>query len=103
MGALKDFNIIDLKAGGYHNVAMTDEFEFYIWGANNKYACMDGKTANVKTPMKFDVNEWAELDDEVIIAIWPGYHSSRVICSKTKSKPMLGVKIKTTMDEIKVD
>merc|ERR1712048_793509 len=69
-------------------------------GANNKYACMDGKTANIKIPTKFDVNTCAELNDEVIIAMWPGYHSTRVICSRSKTKPVLGVSIKSSLDSI---
>merc|ERR1711933_244423 len=51
---LKDIKIIDIKSGAYHNVAMTDEFEFYVWGANQKYACLTGNTTNLKVPTLFD-------------------------------------------------
>merc|ERR1712228_445883 len=100
---LKGVNIIDIKAGGYHNVAMSEEFEFFIWGANNKYACLTGNTTNLKIPTKFDVNACAEISNEIVLAIWPGYHSSRVIVSRTKTKPVLGVSVKSTIESKQSD
>ena len=89
--ALKEFEIVDVKAGGYHNVAMTEDFEFFIWGANTKYACLNGNTNNLHYPTKFDPKANAEISSEVVLTIWPGYHATRVIVSRDQTKPVLGM------------
>ena len=66
------------------NVAMTETFEFYIWGANNKFACMTGNNTNLTIPTKFNPKTISQLSDQIILTIWPGYHSSRIICSRSK-------------------
>merc|ERR1712130_819557 len=83
--ALKDLTIVDIKVGGYHNIAMTEEFSFYVWGANNKYGCMNGNNSNITVPTKFDPKSTPEIANEIVVAIWPGYHASRVIVSRNQN------------------
>eukprot|EP00486_Rosalina_sp_Unknown_P012104 CAMPEP_0201589264 /NCGR_PEP_ID=MMETSP0190_2-20130828/164720_1 /ASSEMBLY_ACC=CAM_ASM_000263 /TAXON_ID=37353 /ORGANISM="Rosalina sp." /LENGTH=112 /DNA_ID=CAMNT_0048043077 /DNA_START=239 /DNA_END=574 /DNA_ORIENTATION=+ len=71
---LKDENIIDIKAGYYHNVVKTDNNEFYLWGNNEDYECLvfdfedDEDEEYVKIPTQFT------FENKEIIAIYPGFY-----------------------------
>ena len=77
--ALKNIVIVDIKAGTYHNVAMSKDFQFYVWGTNGSYQCLSGNTSNVPVPTKFDSNNNPQLSGDTVLSIWPGKDATHVI------------------------
>ena len=79
---LKNVDILDIKAGGAHNVAMSKDYDFYIWGANRYYQCMTGNTDNVLVPLKFDPKSNQQLSNALILSILPGSFITSIIASQ---------------------
>lgn len=88
---LKDIKIIDVKCGGFHNVACSQDNEYYLWGSNDYRQCLIyNKTDNekeerdesdnqcIKIPTKYDPK--SDLDDKYeIVNIYPGHTETIVV------------------------
>ena len=81
--ALKNVDIVDIKAGISHNVAMSKDFQFYFWGTNSSHQCITGDTSNVSVPIKFDAQNNLQLSGGTVLSIWPGSNTTHIIALST--------------------
>lgn len=84
---LKHETVTDVKCGFYHNVAQTDSNEYWLWGDNEDRQCLvfsdedddeDDEHELVKIPTKY------ECADKEIVAIYPGFYSTRIVCKHSE-------------------
>ena len=86
---MKDIKIIDIKCGGFHNVACSEDNEYYLWGSNDYNQCLvydkdknndTNKNENecIKIPTKYDPKK--DLNDKYeIVNIYPGHTETRIV------------------------
>ena len=77
--ALKYINIVDIQAGRFHNVAMSKDHKFYIWGNGSYFACMTGGRDNVTIPTQLKPPTNQLLSSAVVLSVHASYYATNVI------------------------
>ena len=73
--------IVDIRAGVYHNAALTSSGRIFTWGENADGQLGDGSTDYKTTPIDITANFTLEVD-ETITGIYLGYWHSSALTSK---------------------
>lgn len=78
---LRNEMIVNIKCAYYHNVALTKNDEYYLWGNNGYKQCLiyDEKTKYVKYPTKYEHTKDFDPKRYKIVAIYPGFHETRIV------------------------
>ena len=75
-----NLDIVDIKAGHYHNVLKTVDNKYYLFGWNQYNQCLviNDRINNVFKPTLFDDTMFVSLNMK-IIQIYPGYKETRIV------------------------
>lgn len=78
---LKDEEIVSVKCAYYHNVALSKDGDYYLWGNNGYKECLvyDKDTNYVKYPTKYEWTKDFDCNKYGIVEIYPGWHETRII------------------------
>ena len=81
---LKHIHIVDINAYHYHNVAMSKDSQFFLWGHNGYGQCLTGTKNHVQVPTIFDPKK-SSLSG-VVLSIHLGYYKTDVITLRNPMK-----------------
>ena len=76
---LKYIDIVDIQAGSHHNVALSNDHTFYVWGHGAFGECLTGAKDHVKIPTQFHPQTDQPLSTAIVLSIQPGWCATNVI------------------------